>query len=208
MNAPTTHDILALDPAQVTPDEFCDELFAYLETSGQSMYDETVTQLEHGLQCAYLAESAGYTMAIQVAALLHDIGHLLLDEHSQRADFLDGDMRHEVVGARILTRWFGPEVGSVVALHVPAKRYLVAIDDTYRTRLSESSMRSLAVQGGAMTDDEATAFAALAHSELAVELRRWDDLGKVRGGRTPGLEHWRSAVVATLLKSSADETDS
>lgn len=206
MNAPTTQQILDLDPLQTTTDEFCDRVFAYLRAAGQTMYDESVTQIEHALQCAYLAEAAGYGAAVQVAALLHDIGHLLLDEHDQQDDFLADDRRHEIIGARLLTKWFGADLASVVALHVPAKRYLVTTDDTYRARLSDASIRSLAVQGGPMTDDEASAFAALPHSRLAVELRRWDDLGKVRGGTVPELEHWRAAMVATLDRSATIPT--
>lgn len=208
MSAPSTRELIDLEPGHVSAEEFCDRLFAYLDTAGQTMYDETVTQLEHGLQCAYLAEQAGYSATMQVAALLHDIGHLFLDEHDSKDDFLDSDLRHEIVGARFLTRWFGPEVSGVVALHVPAKRYLVATDEAYRSRLSEASIRSLEVQGGAMTPDEVTRFEELPHSRQAVQLRRWDDLGKVRGAPTPDLEHWRGAVVVTVIGSRLDNAES
>ena len=198
MTARTTGEMGDLDPHRISPDEFCDRLFGYLETAGQSTYDEAVTQLDHGLQCAQLAEAAGFDAATQVAALLHDIGHLMLDEHDRQDDFLDRDQRHEIVGAHLLTRWFGAEVGAVVALHVPAKRYLVAVDAGYRGRLSPASLRSLEVQGGPMTDTEVARFEALPHSRIAVELRRWDDLGKVQGQRVQPLEHWRPAIRAVL----------
>jgi phosphonate degradation associated HDIG domain protein len=194
----TTAEVLDLDPQQLGPDAFCDALFDYLADAGQTMYDETVTQLEHGLQCAALAEREGQGRALQVAALLHDIGHLVLDEHDERDDFLEVDQRHEVVGARLVTAWFGAEVGGPVALHVPAKRYLVATDPAYAAGLSQASIRSLEVQGGPMTADEIRAFEQLPHQAEAVQLRRWDDRGKVRGADVPPLEHWRPALLFLL----------
>ena len=196
----TANDIQHLDPAKVGIQRFCDSLLEFLDTAGHSQYDESVTQLEHGLQCAALADTAGFRPAAQIAALLHDVGHLLLDEHAGHDDFLDADLRHEIVGARLLTRWFGAEVGEPVALHVPAKRYLVAIDPTYTSLLSQSSIRSLEVQGGPMNAKEIVAFEKRPHHKLAVQLRRWDDHGKVAGASTPALEHWRTTIV-TLLQS-------
>lgn len=203
----STQELVALDPAGVSPDEFCDRLFAYLEEAGQSMYDETVTQLEHGLQCAALAERAGYGADAQVAALLHDIGHLVLDEHDGREDFLEHDHQHEIVGARLVTRWFGPHVGAPVALHVAAKRYLVAVDPGYRAGLSTASVRSLEVQGGPMADGEVERFTARPHSGLAVELRRWDDLGKAPGAEVANLEYWRHAVLTCLAARMSSQDD-
>lgn len=195
----TTHDVLELDPASMTPDEFCDALFSYLAEAGQTMYDETVTQLEHGLQCAALAEQGGFEPRLQVAALLHDLGHLLLDEHDGAEDFLDTDLRHEIIGAHTVTRWLGQPVGGPVALHVPAKRYLVTTDPTYAAGLSQASIRSLEVQGGTMTPHEVAEFEKLPYHRDAVELRRWDDLGKAPDADVPELEHWRAALVECLI---------
>ncbi|WP_083883823.1 HD domain-containing protein [Nocardia higoensis] len=197
--------VAALDAATLGPDAFCDALFAYLETTGQTMYDETVTQLEHGLQCAALAEAEGHGPKLQIAALLHDIGHLMLDEHDDRDDFLETDLRHEIIGARLVTRWFGPEVGGPIALHVPAKRYLVATDPEYANGLSASSVRSLAVQGGPMNAAELEAFRQTPYYAEAVLVRRWDDLAKVADLTTPPLEHWRGAITHLLAAWSADK---
>ena len=41
---------------------------------GQDHYGEGVSQQEHALQAAWLAEQAGAPAALVVAALLHDIG--------------------------------------------------------------------------------------------------------------------------------------
>ncbi|TQS45058.1 HD domain-containing protein [Cryptosporangium phraense] len=191
-------DILQLDPEQLTADEFCDRLFAFLETAGRSNYDEAVTQLQHALQCAELAEAAGFGPSAQVAALLHDLGHLVLGEDGESAE---EDQRHEIIGARLVTRWFGAEAGGPVALHVAAKRYLVATDPAYFDGLSPASVNSLALQGGPMTPDEVAKFERLPQHEVAVELRRWDDLAKDVDAEVPGLEHWRPAITALLTSS-------
>ena len=62
-------------------EERVDLLFAYLNTHGQSSYDPSVTQLEHALQTAHLAQQESQQPHLVVASLLHDIGHLMIDEH-------------------------------------------------------------------------------------------------------------------------------
>ena len=55
-----------------------DTLFAYFDRRGADGYSgEAVTQEAHALQCAALAEAAGAGEALVVAALLHDLGHLI-----------------------------------------------------------------------------------------------------------------------------------
>ena len=49
-----------------------------LLTKGGDRYGmEAVSQLEHALQCATLAERNGSTSELVVASLLHDFGHLV-----------------------------------------------------------------------------------------------------------------------------------
>ena len=155
------------------------ELFAhYAGPRAQALYDEEVTELEHGLQCAALAVRDGADDATVAAALLHDVGHLLIGDQFPIEMTLEKDWRHEDVGARYLSRWFGPAVTEPVRLHVAAKRYLVAVDATYAATLTPSSARSLVVQGGPMSADERAAFEALPAFVAAVAVRRWDDEGK------------------------------
>ena len=47
------------------------------DASGTLRYGEHVNQIEHALQCALLAQLAGASDELVVAALLHDVGHLL-----------------------------------------------------------------------------------------------------------------------------------
>ena len=54
-----------------------EQLFA--DRGGEQYSGESVTQLEHALQCALLAEAEGADDELVTAALLHDLGHLLHD---------------------------------------------------------------------------------------------------------------------------------
>ena len=81
-------------------------LFDYMERRGQSFYDESVTQLEHACQCANQAQLYGGSTTQVTSALLHDMGHFLLDEHNAESDFLDEDQNHEEIGADYLEPFF------------------------------------------------------------------------------------------------------
>ncbi|BAN04362.1 putative oxygenase [Ilumatobacter coccineus YM16-304] len=173
------------------------------ERRGDSHYDEVVSQLAHALQSGGQAMDHRASADAIVAAFLHDIGHLLVDEHDGNGDFLARDLHHEDVGARFLANWFGPAVTEPIRLHVPAKRYLCAVDPTYRDGLSEASKRSLEVQGGPMTDDEVAEFEALDGFETAVDLRRWDDLAKVDNAPTVSLDTFRTLIECVVKPSAA-----
>ena len=171
-------------------------LVELMATRGASRYDEAVTQCEHAVQAAILAAEAHASDHLVVAALLHDVGHLLLDEHDARADFLTTDRAHEAAGARFLERWFPDPVFGPIALHVDAKRYLVAVDPTYADALSPASRRSLTVQGGALTPAAVRAFEATPHAGAAVRLRRWDDAAKVAGRSIPSFASFADRLAA------------
>ena len=164
------------------------------------MYDEAVTELDHALQAAALARADGAPDHLIAAALLHDVGHLVADDNVTLGDELTEDFHHERVGARYLTRWFGPEVTAPVALHVAAKRYLCAVEDGYLAGLSPSSSRSLELQGGPMTAAEVEAFERLPHHVEATLVRRWDDAAKVPGLAVAALSDHRSLLAGLATR--------
>jgi len=171
----------------------------YREGGGAAYFGEAVTQAEHALQTAALAEAAGAAPAEVTAALLHDIGHLLHGRGEGIAN--EGiDARHEAVGAAFLAQHFVTEVVAAVSLHVDAKRYLCATDPRYLARLSPASVQSLALQGGPMDAAAAQLFAAKAASAGAVAVRRWDDEAKVPGLATPPIDHYRAHLTAALRR--------
>jgi phosphonate degradation associated HDIG domain protein len=177
-----------------------DRIFTLFREKGDGAYfGEDVTETEHALQCARLAEQSGADPELIAAALLHDIGHLL---HGLPEDVAERgiDGRHEDAGASWLGRHFGPAVVDPVRLHVAAKRYLCAVEPSYHAGLSEASRRSLTLQGGVMPSDEARRFEQEPHFRAAIAVRRWDDGAKVPNLEVPGLEHYRPWLHAVLKR--------
>jgi predicted HD phosphohydrolase len=161
--------------------------------------DGRLSNSAHMLQTAAAAEAAGAQASLVAAALLHDIGHWLRDES---IDAQSMDRRHELVGARYLAAFFGDDVTRPITLHVAAKRYLCAREPDYFASLTPGSVRSLALQGGPMSETQATAFEALPYHDRAVALRRWDEYGKVPELEVAGFGHYR-ALLQDLMQSHA-----
>jgi phosphonate degradation associated HDIG domain protein len=158
---------------------------------GDDPYGEDVTQTAHALQCATHAEAAGASDAMVAAALLHDVGHLLV---AGGASPRDADDHHESVGARALASMFGPAVAAPVALHVAAKRWRCATDPTYVDELSDASRASLVTQGDAMSSAVCERFEAHPAFRDAVALRGWDDLAKDPGASTGSIRDYRQLL--------------
>lgn len=165
-----------------------ERLFA---AKGDRMYaGEPVTQLQHALQSAELAEREGADESLVLAAFLHDLGHLINDQ-GETPTLRGVDDRHEYVAMPFLRELFQPAVLQPIRLHVDAKRYLCARGDgrisgaEYWSGLSADSKRSLELQGGIFSAAEADAFIGQAHAADAVRLRLWDDLAKVADAMTP-----------------------
>ena len=155
----------------------------------EAYFGEAVTMAEHGLQAAHFATVCGAPDALVVAALLHDVGHLVEEVPNDLADWVT-DARHELVGAAWLSRYFPASVCDPVRLHVPAKRYLCTTDPDYLSQLSPASVVTLRLQGGNLTPAEVAAFEAEQYCREAVLVRRWDDQGKVAGFDVPGFDHY------------------
>jgi [1-hydroxy-2-(trimethylamino)ethyl]phosphonate dioxygenase len=173
-----------------------DEVVNLMRSRGGAAYfGEPVSQLEHALQTARSATTAGGPPELVVAALLHDIGHLLHDLPESVAE-AGIDTRHETAGYEWILSRFGPAVAEPVRDHVAAKRYFCRIDPDYRARLSAASLLSLELQSGPFSDDEARKFEMLPHYREAVMLRQWDDEAKVASLQVPSLEEYWEILVA------------
>lgn len=182
----------------MTPTELLDRIDRlFADRGGAEYHGEAVSQLEHALQAAALAEAAGSPPEWVAAALLHDVGHML-HGHGEGCAGQGIDDRHEELGVRFLAKAFGPEVTEPVRLHVAAKRYLCVVEPAYLARLSAVSVRSLGLQGGPMSADEVMEFEANPHHTVAVAVRRWDDAAKVPGLPTPPFAHFRKDLEAAL----------
>ncbi|MGH6609726.1 MAG: phosphonate degradation HD-domain oxygenase [Burkholderiaceae bacterium] len=173
---------------------------------GARMYaGEPVTQLQHALQSAQLAEESGADASLIVAALLHDLGHLANDQ-GETPTLRGIDDRHEYVALPFLRGLFDDAVLQPIRLHVDAKRYLCARGDgaingaQYWAQLSADSKRSLELQGGIFSDAEAERFIAQPHADGAVKVRLWDDAAKVADACTPPLDHYLALAERIALR--------
>jgi predicted HD phosphohydrolase len=141
-----------------------------------------LTVLHHGLQCAsLLAASDPDDTELQLAGLLHDVGHILAPGR---------EAEHGRVAADFVGPVLGERVAAIIEGHVPAKRYLVTVDNAYSSLLSEGSVRTLEAQGGSMDRTEVARFRASPHADGAVRLRRADEAAKDPTAEVPPLEAW------------------
>jgi phosphonate degradation associated HDIG domain protein len=174
---------------------FLEDIHQLFATRGAAQYDgEPVTQLEHALQTAHLAEQSGADDELVTACLLHDLGHLLLAErdvpHDDTPTLRGIDDRHQFAALPFLRGHFPARVLGAIGGHVDAKRYLCRTREGYHERLSDDSKRSLQLQGGVFSEDEAKAFVLRSGARDAIVLRVWDDLAKQPGLATPTLAHF------------------
>lgn len=184
-----------------------DVLFDALESAGAVQYGtESVTELEHALQIAELADKMSGDDELTCAALLHDIGRVAVRQDEISDTLVPGHMGkaavgargHDEVGAALLGTMFSDRVVAGVKLHVAAKRYLCTLDPAYYETLSEGSITTMKMQGGLMNGQEFAEFKALPYSDDALQIRRWDDMAKVPGLETRPLEHWRPLVQSLM----------
>jgi phosphonate degradation associated HDIG domain protein len=181
------------------------DIFDLLSTRGHAQYGgESVSQLDHALQCAQLAEENNEAPETIVAALLHDLGHLLLDSEDKNREIeQQRDDLHQFIALPFLRSMFPDAVLEPIRLHVDAKRYLCATDADYWQALSPASKCSLELQGGVYTASEAATFITQPFAEQAVRLRRYDDLAKVPHRLTRGLFHYRHLINTVSLSKIA-----
>jgi phosphonate degradation associated HDIG domain protein len=178
-----------------------DEVMKVLASgSAMSYFGEPVSALEHALQCAQLAREAGADEETILAALLHDIGHIIESPASVRHDAI-GVINHDKVGADYLRRLgFSERVAELVEAHVDAKRFLTATSASYAERLSEASALTLQLQGGPMSPKEAAEFNGDPLSKEKLRLRTWDEQAKRPGREVAPLCEYRRLLEAHLSR--------
>ena len=171
----------------------------YRQAGNLEYHGEKVSQLEHALQTAQQAVDAGSTEEEIIAALLHDIGHIWPDDDSVVTGV--GVVEHDRIGSEVLLGLgFSEGVAQIVAGHVAAKRYLVANDEEYASKLSDVSVESLRLQGGPMSVEESARFSQAPWSAEKIKVRVWDDLAKTPGAPVSPLETYRDLLLDHLRK--------
>ena len=182
------------------------QIIEMFHQKGDAAYvGEEVSQSEHAFQAATAAERDEADCEVIVAALLHDVGHLVHDLPEDCAESGIDD-HHQVLGDVFLKKHFSLRVTEPVRLHVAAKRYLCSCNPAYRDRLSAASQTSLELQGGVMTAEEIAQYEAGEFAKEATELRGWDDEAKVAGLETKGWEHFRQPLIAALQLAGDQST--
>jgi phosphonate degradation associated HDIG domain protein len=157
-----------------------DEIIALYRKYGQADYiGEAISQIEHASQSAQLAEKTGCAIEVVLAAFLHDIGHICMQDESLASMEGFGVLQHEKLGANFLRQSGFPEkIARLVENHVQAKRYLTFKYPAYDEKLSPASRQTLAFQGGKMSEAEAIAFEKDELFELSIQMRAWDEQAK------------------------------
>ena len=188
-----------MKPQHIDSDNIIDSILDLFAQRGAREYmGEAVTMSQHMEQSAACAVADGAPDSLVIAALLHDIGHFVGD-HPIEALEKGIDNTHEEVGARYLQPCFPPSITEPIRLHVAAKRYLCATNDEYLGRLSDASVNSLMVQGGPMSPSEVESFTTNPHYKDAVQLRLYDDDGKVAGLTIKPVTDYRHLLDSFLL---------
>ena len=177
-----------------------DEIISLYDKYGAEDYiGEPVSQIEHMMQCAMLAEESGADEEVILAAFFHDIGHFC--EHIMPAENMDGYgvVDHEKLGADyLLSKGFSEKISRLVISHVAAKRYLTFKFPEYFSALSEASKKTLEFQGGVMSAAEAAAFESDPLFPQYIQLRRWDEQAKDRNVPLLPLEKFRTLIISHL----------
>ncbi|MEP6684378.1 MAG: HD domain-containing protein [Parafilimonas sp.] len=176
------------------------EIMELFENYGNEDYDgEPVSQTSHMIQCAMEAMAEGEDEELVIGSFLHDIGHLLkhIETTEEMGNF--GVVNHEGIGAGYLKeKGFSKRICAMVENHVNAKRYLVAVDETYQSKLSEASLQTLQWQGGPMHIHEIMLFEQHAYYDDIIKVRLWDEKAKDPDAVLLPLTHFKTLITEYL----------
>ena len=179
------------------------KIFRYYELYGAKDYiGEPVTQTSHMIQAAMMAEKDGKPKTVILAALLHDIGHLIGFDDDINLETMGnvGVKNHERIGGAFLRYIDIPyPIPELVEGHVKAKRYLTHINPEYLNNLSPASRKSLEYQGGPMTKEEAEEFKNDELFEHYLSMRSYDDRAKELNIEINTLDYYKKMLSEVLL---------
>lgn len=137
---------------------------------------QTATALVHALRTAQLARDVGADRDMELAALLHGCGDLVLHCQPQLGWMPD---RH-MLPARLGVQWLrvlgvADRICMAISQQSLARRYLCAISPGYACELSEAAQRDVNAFGGAMRTEEVDHFKQVEDFQLSVTLQLWCD---------------------------------
>ena len=154
------------------------------------------------LQAAQLAINDSQDIEVVLAALFHDIGHLMAFKDSTIETNELGAKDHEKFGAiYIKACGFGDAISNLIENHVKAKKYLAYKDPNYINKLSSASQQTLIEQGGIMNQDQAEQFEQYPDFEMSIKLRNYDEQAKEKDFTTKDLGFFKELARNYLEKS-------
>lgn len=187
-------------------DNIVDLVFSYYEKFGDKDYiGEPVTQTEHMIQAAMMAENDGKSSKTILAALFHDIGHLITFDEDIPFESMDnlGVKDHDKVGAIFLRKLNIPyPIPELVEGHVQAKRYLTFKDSSYYNKLSDASKGTLHHQGGPMSESEAVVFESNSLHKDMLKLRSYDEKAKELNKSIKSLNYYKEMLRNVLINKN------
>ena len=179
------------------------DIIELYEKYGNSDYiGEIITQTEHALQSALLAEKyKPNDEEFIVAALLHDIGHII-PNGIKMSDL--GILEHEHEGAAYLKKYgFSERILYLISNHVNAKRYLISVSGEYMEKISDASRKTLKYQGGPMRPDEIENFKKHKYFEDVILLRNIDEAAKEKGAPTRNFIEYLELIKKLICQSTS-----
>ena len=187
---------------QQTVQANADLVLSVLDASDQSEYiGEPISQLEHALQAAHFARRTAADAELIIAALLHDVGHLIATDAPNMEGL--GTINHEGLGAAWLAGLgFSGRVCDIVNGHVAAKRYLCYRKPAYFDRLSDASRGTLEWQGGPMSQLEAQSFEQQPCFKDILAVRQWDEMAKRTDITVARLSEYRAMIIDHLSRGA------
>ena len=158
----------------------------YQKYGDKGYIGEEVTQLQHAVETAMLAEEYYHQLPehlkveIILGAFLHDVGHLLVYENFDLEMMGDvGVKDHEEIGGLFLEEMgFSNLISELVRNHIMTKRYLITINKDYYEKLSDASKITFEYQGGKLTKEEIHNFEKGKYFDYHLRLREFDDKAK------------------------------
>jgi predicted HD phosphohydrolase len=162
-----------------------------------------VTELEHALQSAELADHAGADDELVFAAMLHDVGRYavpqeLVSDTLQEVDIADNALGHGEQGAQLMANMLPARSLFCIRYHAESKLYLCQTNPNYRAKLAGASVKTLAVQSTDYYQARLDELSAHRWWQDAIRVRVWDDAAKVRGRVTRHLDYWTGRLEIFL----------
>jgi len=156
---------------------------------------EAVTELEHSLQCAELADQAGADEELVLACMLHDVARFAVPQEQvsdtlQNAKVNSNAKGHGARGAELMQGLLPEKSLFCIKHHAEAKQYLCLTNDNYKAKLSSASIKTLKIQSAEVDQNKLDELSQHPWWSDALKLRVWDDAAKIKGKSTRPLDYW------------------